>query len=291
MGERTQPPVRVGSLSRPDGIDIHYVSAGSGPTVLLAHGYLLDHHLYDGLLGPLLARGLRPVAFDQRGHGRSGIHAGQDDADVMADDYAALLVHLDDPEPVTLVAHSMGAFLALRACLRHRELFAQRVSRLVLLGGNAGNVAAGSVQNRLQIPLLRAGLLPPLWRVPALGRAMMRPLFGDLARPEHVEWARKTIAATDPRHSLPVLQAMAHDDLYPHLGEIPIETLALCGTRDGTCPPWHSERLGRDIPRARTLWLSGRGHMLPLEDPEAVLDAIPQTRRTRRTTGKTPARG
>lgn len=262
------------TLPRPDGVDIHYVTAGQGPTVLLAHGYLLDHHLYDGLLEPLSERGLRAVAFDQRGHGRSGINPDRDDANTWADDYAALITHLSGAGPLTLVAHSMGAFLALLACLRHRELFQAHVGQLVLLGGNAGNVAAGSIANRLQIPLLRVGLMPRMWRVPPLGRALMRPLFGDSVTAAQLEWTRKTVTSNNPKRSLRVLSAMTHEDLYPRLGEIPIATHVVCGTRDQTCPPWHSERLGKAIPDSHTTWLSRCGHMLPLEDPDAVLLAI-----------------
>ena len=46
--------------------------AGPGPGVLLAHGLASSSRIWD-LVAPLLAStGLHAVAFDQRGHGRSG---------------------------------------------------------------------------------------------------------------------------------------------------------------------------------------------------------------------------
>ena len=64
------PYVRVG------GIDLYYEAHGTGPrVVMLAHGALgsIDFAATSGLkASTLAARGLRVIAFDARGHGRSG---------------------------------------------------------------------------------------------------------------------------------------------------------------------------------------------------------------------------
>lgn len=260
------------SFRRPDGVELHAIEAGKGPTVLLAHGYLLDHTLYADLVPKLVGRGFRVVAFDQRGHGRSGCRPG-DGPEVMAADYADLIQRCSGDQTI-LVGHSMGGFLALLTFLQERELCARSLRRLVLLGGNAGKVAEGSLANRLQIPLLQSGLLPPLWRVRPVGQALMGALFGEDRDPVLVERTRKMVVANDPRATLSVLRAMTQRDLYPQLGEVSVETRVVCGKQDQTCPPWHSERLAAEIPGAHATWVPGCGHMLPFEAPDAVLEAI-----------------
>ncbi|HEX6244149.1 MAG TPA: alpha/beta hydrolase [Polyangiales bacterium] len=255
-----------------DGGTIHCVSMGQGPTLLLAHGYLLDLTLWRGLAARLARAGHRVVMFDQRGHAdsREGTRAGEVAA--AADDYATLLRHFG-VERATLVGHSMGGFLALHFCLRHPEL-ARQLRRLVLVGANAGSVAKGSLQNKLQIPLLRLGLLPKLWRIPSVGRALMKPLFGDTPDPSWLELTRTMLIRQDVARPMRLLHAMCYDDLYPRLSEIATETRVLCGERDGTCPPWHSRQLAELLPNARGSWLPGMGHMLPFEAADSVCGAI-----------------
>lgn len=246
-------------------------SGGDGDVVLLAHGYLLDLTIWDLVAAPLIAAGYRVLAFDQRGHAQS--ESGEPcTAVAAARDYRTLLEHFDVRNG-TLVAHSMGGFLALLFCLENPGV-AKRLQRLVLLGANAGAVARGSLQNQLQIPLLRAGLIPYAWRLPPLGRALMRPLFGRAADPDFVEATRQVIAKQDVQRSLPLLRAMCFEDYYARLHEIPIETTVLCGDLDQTCPPWHSRELGAKLQRATSRPLPGMGHMLMYEAPQPVIDAV-----------------
>jgi non-heme chloroperoxidase len=255
-----------------DGNHIYCVESGAGPTVLLAHGYLLDLNIFDALLARLVASGYRVIAFDQRGHRRSTVGDRGNGSDAGAGDYATLIEHFEIEDGI-LVGHSMGAFLALVFCLRHPEL-ARRLKRLVLLGANAGAVAVGSLQNRLQIPLLKSGLLKPLWRYPASGRALVAQLFGRSPDPVHIELTRQTLLRQDIHASLPLLQAMSHENHYGRLTEIAVPARVVCGELDRTCPAWHSQRLGRELPRAQTRWLPDVGHMLMYEAPDAIIEAV-----------------
>ena len=256
-----------------DGAQIHCVYAGSGPDVVLAHGYLLEHGAYDLVFDALVRRGHRVIAFDQRGHGRSrGGRDGYGPAQA-ASDYGAVLAHFDARDAV-LVAHSMGSFLALIHCL-HEPLEAQRrLRRLVLLGGNAGEVGRGSLQTRVQIPMLESGLVKALWRFRPTGRALVGQLFGESPDPRHVELTRAMLLRQDLRLSLPLLRAMTDHSYYERLREIPIEARVICGELDRTCPPPHSRRIGEALPNAQTRWLPRIGHMLPYEAPDAIVAAV-----------------
>jgi pimeloyl-ACP methyl ester carboxylesterase len=268
---RTEPSVEI--VRGADGAHLYCVHAGTGPSVLLAHGYLLEHAFFDLVFAELVRCGHRVIAFDQRGHGRSvGGSEGYKPA-AAASDYAAILNHFDVRDGV-LVAHSMGSFLGLAFCLQHAELARRRLRRLVLLGGTAGEVGKGSLQNRFQMPVLKSGLITQLWRFPPTGRALVSQLFGKSPDPRFIELTRAMLMRQDVRLSLPLLHALTNDSYYDRLNEIPLETRILCGDLDRTCPPSHSRRLGTGLPNARSRWLPGIGHMLAYEAPDAVVEAV-----------------
>ncbi len=62
-----------------DGVRVHYVDEGSGPTVLCLHGEPSWSYLYRTMIPPLVAAGLRVVAPDLPGFGRSDKPASRDD--------------------------------------------------------------------------------------------------------------------------------------------------------------------------------------------------------------------
>jgi pimeloyl-ACP methyl ester carboxylesterase len=256
-----------------DGGQIHCMHAGAGPTVVLAHGYLLELAAFDLVFDELVRSGHRVIAFDQRGHGRSRGGSDGYGSAAAACDYGAVLEHFD-VEDAVLVAHSMGSFLALAFCLRHAELAHRRLRRMVLLGGTAGAVGQGSLQNLVQIPMLESGLIKALWRFPPTGRALVSQLFGSAPDARFVELTRAMLLRQDLRLSLPLLRAMTTESYYDRLREIAIETRVICGELDRTCPPSHSRRLAAGLANASTEWLPGIGHMLGYEAPAVIVRAV-----------------
>lgn len=111
---------------------------GAGAPVVLLAGWAMDSRLWGETMVTLNARGLRTVAPDRRGHGRS-TDPGRIDYDLLADDLAAVLDTLDLTE-VTLVAHSGAAGEALRYVTRHGT---GRLARLVLVGAVGPRMLAG----------------------------------------------------------------------------------------------------------------------------------------------------
>ncbi len=77
----------------------------------------------------LVGKGVRCIAYDRRGHGRSGQPWQGYDNDTLADDLSTLIDQLDLHE-VTLIGHSMGTGEVLRYLSRHG---AGRVARVALL--------------------------------------------------------------------------------------------------------------------------------------------------------------
>ncbi|MCB1183009.1 alpha/beta hydrolase [bacterium] len=103
------------SATAPDGVSIHAESAGSGPAVVLVHGWSCDASYWDAQVADL-ASDHQVVAIDLAGHGRSG--AGRADYTMAAfgADVAAVLAALDLHDAV-LVGHSMGGAVIVEAAL------------------------------------------------------------------------------------------------------------------------------------------------------------------------------
>lgn len=74
-----------------DGVDLHAVSLGEGPAVLLIHGFPQHWWMWRGTMEALAARGFRAIAMDQRGMGGSSIPAAGYDKRTLAQDAAAVL--------------------------------------------------------------------------------------------------------------------------------------------------------------------------------------------------------
>jgi pimeloyl-ACP methyl ester carboxylesterase len=108
-------PDTVGSF---DGTRIAYSVQGSGPAVLLLHGFAADHVLNwarPGVIDALSGAGRRVIATDARGHGASGKphDANRYSGDAMVRDAQAVLDHLG-VEQVDVVGYSMGSMVAAR---------------------------------------------------------------------------------------------------------------------------------------------------------------------------------
>jgi 3-oxoadipate enol-lactonase len=108
-----------------DGARLRYRDQGSGPAVLLVHGWTLDLEMWNALAAALRAT-FRVIRLDRRGFGLSSGHPGLE-RDIA--DLDALLCHLG-LEQVALLGMSQGA----RAVLGLASSAARKISCLVLDG-------------------------------------------------------------------------------------------------------------------------------------------------------------
>ena len=260
-------------IARDDGTQLRCISIGNGPTVVLAHGIFNDLRCFNLVTEKLIEKGCRVILFDQRGHGASTLGANGFDSRQMAVDCRAVLEHFAVAGGV-LAGHSMGACLAVILAQQSPAVFSQHLQGLVLISGHAGSVAKGSVQNQLQIPLIKLGLLSGILSSKKLGRAFVRSLFGKVAPKEHVEAMRRIVADHDAREAVTLLNFQIKEDYYSGLSRIDVPTAVLSGERDKTCPRWHSERLGSEIPSADNIWLPDIGHMVVYEAPDVIVREI-----------------
>jgi non-heme chloroperoxidase len=111
-------------------IEIYYEDHGSGPPVVLIHGWPLNGDAWEKQTAALLAAGHRVIAYDRRGFGRSSKPAIGYNYDTFAADLDALLSGLDLTD-VSLVGHSMGTGEITRYLGKHGT---KRLRKAVLIG-------------------------------------------------------------------------------------------------------------------------------------------------------------
>lgn len=117
----TRDKISVGEV----GID--YVIGGSGPTVVLLHGYPQTWYEWRHVL-PALAQRYTVVAPSLRGAGGSDAPPGGYDKKTLAADIHGLLVELGLEKDVRVVGHDIGTMVAYAYAATHRD----EVTKLVL---------------------------------------------------------------------------------------------------------------------------------------------------------------
>jgi pimeloyl-ACP methyl ester carboxylesterase len=100
---------------------LHYSITGSGPTLVLLHGFPDNHTIWSGVV-PALAAQYTVIVPDLPGAGNSPL-AGQMLLSDMADEIAALLRHLGISKAV-IAGHSMGGYTALAFARQYPQMVA-----------------------------------------------------------------------------------------------------------------------------------------------------------------------
>lgn len=269
---RAEPVGEQGTLIRPDGTRLRTVSAGDGPPVVLVHGYGSSVLEWNVLFDRLVAGGRRVITYDHRGHERSGVGSDGVGSAQLAGDLQAVLEDADVRDGV-LVGHSMGGFVAIRTLLDHPRT-AARLRGLVLAATFAGAVYDGAPLNRLQIPLLRAGIMQRIMGTSTGGTLFGASVSGDEPSSAEIDAHLEVFLRQDHRVIAPMLVAFGAEDRYPRLGEIDVPTVVVAGGADGTAPPVHAERLAAGIPGARLERIPGRGHLLNWEAVDELVAVV-----------------
>jgi pimeloyl-ACP methyl ester carboxylesterase len=255
-----------------------FVSAGSGPALVLLHGIGASSATWSGLI-PMLAERFHVIAPDLLGHG---------DSDAPRADYSVAayacgvrdLLALLGVERATVVGHSLGGAIAAQLTYQYPEL----VERLVL-------EAAGGVARELH-PALRLAALPgaeqllPLLSNP-VGRRMtrlaLRVLRGNglttdadevLETLEGMTTAGKRAAFCRTLRASCDLSGQAASLLeYCYLAEA-VPTMIVWGERDPVLPVAHAYAASVAMPAARLELFPGTGHFPHRADPVRFLQVL-----------------
>lgn len=273
----------AGHPSTPRSVEIgghrmSYVDEGSGPPVLLVHGNPTWSFYWRSLLAALPAAGMRAIAPDHIGMGRSARPSADEYPHTLrrrVDDLGAFVDALELDEPISLVVHDWGGPIALSWAVENLE----RLDKVVLLNTAAFPLPAG---HRLPWTLQVA-------RLPVVGDVAVRGLGafsrGALALGTTRRWlpaeARRGLLApyaspahrtavhafvqdipTDPGDpAQPVLERLA--TRLPLLDELPVQVW--WGLQDPVFDVRILDELATYLPHAEVHRLADAGHYV-LED-------------------------
>ncbi len=271
-GRELKPPFdEARRLPSHDGGSIYTISRGEGPVVLFSHGVTLDVRLWFKQFEELPERGLRVVAYDQRGHGDSMSGSTGHSVDNYASDLESVIRGLDLRD-VVVVGHSMGGIAAQAFAINHAKLAKRRVRGLVLMSTLARTHVSGSRRLRSLVERITDGRLNPaaLMSQPNFGFFLARLGYGRDPQPSHVELNRQMIADSRRDQMTPAIRALLGFDLTADLPRIDLPTLVMSGTADVIAPPAESRRIAELIPGAHLEVFKGAGHMLMFERADEV---------------------
>ncbi len=261
------------SVTTSDGATLAIWDVGKGPTVVLPHCWGCSHAIWVPVARRLVEAGNRVVLYDQRGHGESTRGTSPLTIELLADDLAAVLANRDVREAV-LAGHSMGGMTIMSLATHHPDVFKLKARAIVLVATAATNAASGPVQAQQFAAALMGS--PAIARVlrSSNGHRFVRGVFGTEAQRAQVDLTRTLFADCDPPVRAGYLTAMSTMNLLDGIATIAMPTTIMVGSRDRLTPPSRAHQMEAAIPGARLVTLEGRGHMLPLEDPDAVADEI-----------------
>jgi pimeloyl-ACP methyl ester carboxylesterase len=234
----------------------------------------------------------RLVFYDQRSHGRSGrSSADHCTFDQLGRDLAAVVDQLAGEQPVILVGHSMGGMTIMSLAEQRPEWFGTRVIGVALISTSAASVNAET----LGLPGLPGRLLhrvtpavvATLARAPRLvdhGRrassevalALTRRLaFGRSVPDEVVDFTDQMLAATSfdvVADFFPGFDVHDKRDALPVLRGLP--TVVVCGSLDAITSIETCREIITIVSSARFVEVTGAGHMVILERPDSVTNAV-----------------
>lgn len=124
-----------------NGIDTFYSISGSGPAVVLIHHLAGNTKSWFNQI-PYLAKYYQVMAYDLRGHGRSGEPEHVFTMDDLADDLFLLLQELS-MKRCSIIGHSIGGMIAPLFAIKHEPM----VNAMVIVSGASQALASDKLAN------------------------------------------------------------------------------------------------------------------------------------------------
>lgn len=236
---------------------LHEADDPATPPMLLIHGAGGSHLHW----APDIRRlnGFRVIALDLPGHGKSdgiGRQTIQDYVDAVQD----FMDEMDLP-PVVIVGHSMGSAIAMQMTLDAPD----RVLALVMVSGGSRLRVNPSIMENAANPAT----------FPLAVKTINEWAFGSDADPRLRELAANRMEK-ETRPTVLHGDFLACNDFNAteRLAEIKKPTLIICGSDDKMTPFKHSLALHGAIPGSDLVEIEGAGHMVGLEKPHEVAEAL-----------------
>lgn len=211
-----------------DGTQLYWREWGRGAPMLFVSALGCGSSMWDYQFAEFGDQGMRCIALDRRGHGRSDQPASGYDFDTFADDLATLVDTLDLKE-VTLVSHSMGSGDVVRYLSRHGGA---RIARVILIAPTTPMLLK-TEDNPAGTPREQFEALWALWRrdYPSWVASALPPFFVPETSPAMMRWGTTILQASVPV-SLACSRALVEADFRAEMRDIDVPTMIVQGDRD-----------------------------------------------------------
>ena len=229
--------------------EIHGVSDGKTPPLVLLHGGGSTIETTFGNFLPLLAKNRQVIAFEQQGHGRTADVDRPFTFEGSADDAAALLQYLKI-ERADFFGYSNGGTIALQIAIRHPKL----VRKLIVASAN----------------FRRDGLYPQFWE--GMKHAKLAEMPAEL-RQAYLEVAPHP-EQLQSFHDKSVRRMLDFRDIPTDaIHGIEAPTMVMCGDAD-IVRPEHAVEMFRLLPHAQLAILPATNHMTFVKNAEPAAGMI-----------------
>jgi epoxide hydrolase 4 len=275
-----EPELTDGYAEVGGGLRLHYVEAGTGPLLVLLHGFPEFWYSWRRQIPALAAAGFHVVAPDMRGYNLSDKPVGWRayDLEELAGDIAGLIRHFGD-EPANVAGHDWGAVVAYGVAMNHPEL----VRRLAIL-----NVPHPErmLQGFRTLRQLRKSWYMFFFQIPGLPEALVRrdgfafakrslradspQSFSDADLERYVEAWSQPGALTGMIDYYRAALRQSPGSALRRLRPIPAPTLVIWGERDRHLGAELAEPLPQWVPDLRVERLPNATHWVQHEEPERV---------------------
>ena len=282
------PPSTTVRVRAEDGTRLHTEVFGpeDGYPIVLAHGITCSIRVWHEQINDL-SRDFRVIAYDHRGHGRSGVPARRAySLQHLAGDLDAVLAATLRPgERAVIGGHSMGGIAISSWAERHRDRVAERADAVALINTTTGDLLQKI--NLLRVPGMLAGGRAlaakrmietfggaPLFRgaQPGSRRFVAMMAVGAEADPAIADFVHDLFAATPPAGRGAWANVLVNEMGPRHidLSGLTVPTLVIGSTKDRLLPMCQARKIADAAPNLVELVEMPGGHCAPLEHPEAV---------------------
>ncbi|WP_052665260.1 alpha/beta fold hydrolase [Nitriliruptor alkaliphilus] len=245
---------------------IAYRESGTGPPLVLLHGWPLDSREFSRQLEGL-ADEFRVVAWDAPGAGRSSDPPETSRLEDWAHWLAAFIETLE-LAPAHVAGLSFGGGLALELFRQHPVV----VRSLILMSAYAGwggSLSGEEVQRRVHRTRVNTASPPAQWAPALIGTLLPEDSDAGLA-----DELTTMIADVHPAATRTAIQALAAADLTDTLSKVDVPTLLLYGELDVRSPKAVWEPIHAAIAHSRLVVIPGAGHMVDMQAAERCNDEI-----------------
>ncbi len=250
-----------------NGVSLHYEDEGAGTPLLLIHGFPLASNIWKRQIEGL-KKDFRVIAPDLRGFGRSEAPSAGYSMDSYSDDVAGLMDHLGLRSAV-VCGMSMGGYVLLNLLDRYRERIKGACFMVTRCGADDADGKAR--RTALAEEVMRSG-------VDVAAEAFARILFapGAVERTPEIAAEIADLMLGMNRDGLAggLVAMRERPDYCGRLSGFRLPALVIGGAQDQAIPVEESRILARLLPDASLVIIPDSGHMVMMEQPEAVNSAL-----------------